>query len=540
MIFDILFYNSVIVPSFILLEGHTKVIMIDSFQKLKSKARKKCIIYGAVTGGSVSALIFGALFLIFKLTKVKFPWYGYALSALAGGLLVGGALLLALYPFTKRFAKQLDRKYGLGEKVQTMVEFSKKDSAVLQLQREQTEQALQAIPSSKKGWKWALKVCLLPVLAAATLTTSLVIPKPQRTPPAVVVPPSEEEPFEWDEWVEKDLQTLIDNVKGSTLTERLKPAYVTLLEELLEKLTAETPPTQKEMMTAVKGGMDLLLATTKADNTYNAYAAAIKENEANLPWTATLRTALKESGKAYTRVDGTDKRRFETVQACTKIKLQTAVEISLTTYVDEVKDKIKACGYQAAYVDFVNDYSEELDRIFAYEDVANLAADEGIKRELVVLQEGLNASVALFDESYSLNAVIGKANTAFDTFIRNTNGDAGVILPLAEQANTVMIKDYTFYVLSDLFGVAIPNEDEEDITSNGPETTPPDEDEYLEDGFILDPLTNQFVSYHDLISRYRETINRLLEEDALADDPQMTKELELQIKAFLTALEEKK
>ncbi len=509
--------------------------MIDSFNKLIARARKKCVGYSVLTGVSVGGLLFGSLFLAFKLAKVAFPWQGYLLSV-ALGVLTGGVLLCALYPTKKRFARALDFKHGLGEKVQTALEFSGQEGAVLELQREQTEEVLRALPTPKKDFKWALKLFLLPLLAVSMLTTSLVVPKPTEKGPATVITPSGEEPFEWDEWVEKDLQTLIDNVKSSTLTEKLKPAYVLLLEELHAKLTAETPPTQQEMLTAVKGGMDLLVSLTKGANSYNAYLAAIKKNKPILPWTTSLATALRESGKAYQKVDGTDKKRFATVQACTSLKLQDPINVSLTTYVDEVMGKISGYG-QAEYISFVNAYAAELDELFAYEGVVSLADGEGLTGGLRTLKADLQATVELFDESYTVAGVKGRAKTAFEKFVGEENG--GALLTLAEQANSVLIKDYTLYTLGYIFEVAVPSEDEEEETEKDPNPTPPDEDEYLYDGLVLDPLTNTFVSYHDLISRYRETLNGLLEADAEEDEPQMTKELELQIKAFLTALEKK-
>ncbi len=511
--------------------------MIDSFKKLKNRELKKRIAYSALMGISVGVLIFGVLFLIFKLTETPFPWYGYAISG-AVGALVSVLLLWVFYPTDKRYARTLDCKYGLGERVQTMVEFAGQEGAVLELQREQTEQALRALPTLKKDWKWAVKLFVLPLLATSVLVTSLAIPKPKQPQPATPPPPSGEEPFEWDEWVKLDLETLIANVQSSTLTDNLKPAYVLLLEELLDKLTAETPPTQKEMLTAVKGGMDLLIDLTKTENSYNAYVSAIKENKPNLAWTGSLATALTESAKAYEKVDGTDKRRFEKVQACTRVKLQAPIEVSLQGYADEVRGKIADYG-QAEYISFVNDYTAELDLLFAHGGVAALADDEGITTELLTLKTALQDTVGLFDEGYILSAVKGSAGRAFDAFIRNTNGDAGVILTLAEQANTVLIKDYTLYTLGYIFDVAVPNEDEELEEGRDPNETPPDEDEYLYDGMILDPITNTFVSYHELVSRYRETLNRLLEADAAADDPQITKELETQIKAFLKTLEQK-
>ncbi len=509
--------------------------MIDSFKELKNKARKKSIGYSALTGISVGSLSFGSLFLAFKLTEVAFPWYGYLISVLAG-VLVGGVLLLSLYPTNKRLARSLDSKYGLGEKVQTMVEFFGKEGAVLELQREQTEEALRSLPKPKKDLKWALKLFLLPLLAVSMLTTSLVVPKPTEEPPGTVVTPPGEEPFEWDEWVERDLQTLIANVQGSTLTEKLKPAYVLLLEELLAKLTAEAPPTQMEMLTAVKGGMDLLVSLTKGANSYNAYLAALKANKPTSPWTASLETALKESAKAYQKVDGTDKKRFETVQACTRLKLQDPINVSLTTYVQEVMGRIADYG-QTEYISFVSDYAAELDGLLAHEGVANLAEGEALTSGLLQLKEDLQATVGLFDESYGVAAVRGRAEKAFNTFISKEND--GALVTLAEQANSVLIKDYTLYTLGYIFDVAVPSEDEEEEENDKIPEAPPDEDEYLYDGMVLDPITNTFVSYHDLISRYRETLNALLEADAKEDEPQMTKELETQIKAFLKALEKK-
>ncbi|MBR5880291.1 MAG: hypothetical protein IKZ16_01275, partial [Clostridia bacterium] len=219
--------------------------MGQGYQKFRRRMLRAALWRSILPGASVALCTFAVLFVLYKRLVLSLsPLFGAAISAVAG-LLVGAVLFVLLYPYKKRLARKLDRELCLREGVQTMLAYRDREDDIMVLQREQTEQKLQSIPTKKLKVKnvWTCLVCL--VLAMGLTVTAFAIPAKIPAPPEPPVDP----PFELSEWDVIALKNLIEEVKASTVTEPAKGETVTALESLLEALYKTE--TQSRMKTLV-------------------------------------------------------------------------------------------------------------------------------------------------------------------------------------------------------------------------------------------------------------------------------------------------
>ncbi len=514
--------------------------MVESFITLKKEEVKRCWIFCAVTAVSVAVLLFGALFTACKVLERSLPWYIYLAVSFGSLLLVGGIALLFCYPTTKRFAKTLDTTYRLGEKVQTMVEFTGKEGAVIELQRAQTDRALSALPPRKKTFFSVLKMVAMPVLAVAMLVTAIVLPN--TAPPKVA---EGENPYESGVYQVRNLETLIANVQKSTLTDDLKTPYVATLTDLLTLIKDETT-THNQMMAGVRGSMNLIITLTRADNTYNAYVSAIcaaEQKAAILP----LAKALSDSGEAYREVTGINVRRFSTVDSAeNKQELLTKVKEILNTYASEVNAELSAIVEEDAYRSYITDYTTQLTTVLGQIPTPTEESVEPILGALLRLNEKLLATnTQLGEGGYTLEGVCGEAATAFTDFIEGS-GNAGLLMN--EQAYSYLMKDYVLRTLGDIFGVSVPTEDSSYVDENSGSGGLPGgsegneggsggggsgELEFPNDGLVLDPSDGTYKPYGELIGKYYSNVLQLLETEEISE------ELRTYLEAYFNALQSK-
>ncbi len=509
--------------------------MIESFVKLKKRAKRSCILQSLLIGLCSATLAFASLFIAFKLVGAKFPWYGYA--SIVGGvfLLAAGVSLLCTYPTTKRFSRTLDERYSLGEKVQTMVEYSGGEGVLLELQREQTEKALSALPPRRKGKGVLFKVVLLPILAFSMLVTSIVVPSNYVEPI-----PESEKIYESDAYQLKDLEALIANVRASSLTEKLKPAYVATLEDLLDRLK-KNESTVSEVHAAVHQSMTLIISITSQANTYNAYVRALKGNEMLAP----LSQALSESGKIYKSISEINLYLYSTL-ANRENDIFSGVQEKLATYTSEIETEVSTMQAEE-YTAYLTDYIAAIAELFISAELTSISETDGIKMALTDLQTAMSQSLARLNDAESgttLQAEQIALATALTVFVVDRNHTSGAAMALSEQANSYLIKDYVLRTLADIFKVNIPREEEEEENKKDEEENKPNEGGgggsgslgYPDDGLVLDPADGTYKPYGELLSIYYKRVSELLEEDESTGEGKIPEELKQYLEVYFDAL----
>ncbi len=248
--------------------------MNKGFERFKTRLR---------TGALIKSLLFGlscgAAAVAVYMAIVKSQTYAPELVlclAIGGGTLVITALIafLILFPSEKRIAKKLDRDLELGEKVQTMLAFRGQESAMLSMQREDTEHRLREASVREVRYPHAWRNLIAPVVAGCLMTVAVMMPIA-----AVETPPAVEEPdFEMTAWQETALLDLIEEVKASGMENIPKGATVAVLESLVEDLRIAGLK-DSEMKQTVIGAIVAVNRIVNAANTGDELQTALESGD---------------------------------------------------------------------------------------------------------------------------------------------------------------------------------------------------------------------------------------------------------------------
>ena len=196
-------------------------------------------------GASLALGTFAVLLCLYKQMLSPLTPLHATCIALGAGLVLAAVLFAVLFPYKKRLARKLDRELHMREGVQTMLAYADRQDAIMQLQREQTDEKLRATPAKHLRIRHFGTCLVCFVLAIGMSVTAFAVPAKQPEPaPAPVEPP-----FELGEWETVALQNLIEEVRASTMSESAKTQTVASLESLLEALY--TTKTQSRMKTLV-------------------------------------------------------------------------------------------------------------------------------------------------------------------------------------------------------------------------------------------------------------------------------------------------
>ncbi len=229
--------------------------MGERFLKLKRKAFRIRLLKSGLVGASAFLGVFGALSLLsrYGILVIGQP----ILWAVAGAALIlfGGGACLLLRTSDKALARRLDQRYGLQERVQTMLEYREESAAIYELQRRDTDAALEKVADGRVTGRriWIYALCLL--LAAALFASSFVLaPAPEE--------PKEEvsAPFAITDLQIAALEELIRSVKGSQMESPYRENVAASVVTLLDELKAAT--TEKERDAALSKAISAIYAQT--------------------------------------------------------------------------------------------------------------------------------------------------------------------------------------------------------------------------------------------------------------------------------------
>lgn len=245
--------------------------MNNNFSKIKKKYFIVSVIASAVLGACCGIIVACLLAVVFKTNAIQMHWAIYIPIALVSGCGAGALLFLILRPNDKGVAKKLDRDFSLNQKTQTMVEFRNAEGAMVELQREQADEALAEIAVKRADLSFLLKFLVIPVLAVALFFAGIFVPAKKTTVP-------EEPPFNITDSQKTALVNLINDVKASALTVSLKDPTVEILNGLLDGLENEQP--QSVMRKAVISSVKIIDGFFAFANTYGKLSSSFAEDEA--------------------------------------------------------------------------------------------------------------------------------------------------------------------------------------------------------------------------------------------------------------------
>ena len=209
--------------------------MNEGFISFKKKILKEHLTKCLILSISLGLIVFGGLFLLWKLQAISLPIWMVIIIPVACFIISFCGPYFLLKPCDKRIAKRLDHELKLNEKVQTMVDYKDSDEFIACLQREDTENKLKAI--SLKALKFNLPIALivLGVIGVASTTTAVSIPMKHEQSPV-----EPEKPFTLTELQIKRIEEIIAKVKESNINSELTSSYENELNALIEKLKVIT------------------------------------------------------------------------------------------------------------------------------------------------------------------------------------------------------------------------------------------------------------------------------------------------------------
>lgn len=233
--------------------------MSENFSNLKQKAFRLRLLKSALAGASAFLAVFGALVLfashqILPIGKATLIAVSVTVPIAAG---VGTFFLSRISDRT--LAKQLDKRHGLEERVQTMLQYQEADGAIYVLQRKDANEALEKVSDKSVALHrlWIYALCL--VLSAALFASSFLFAPAEEPPiPEVTVP------FAITPLQAAALEELIGYVNNSEMTSPYRENVGTAVSTLLVEL--QTATTTKERDAALSKAIDEILKQTDASS----------------------------------------------------------------------------------------------------------------------------------------------------------------------------------------------------------------------------------------------------------------------------------
>ena len=228
--------------------------MNSNFLKFKRRARAIQVLKASLAGAA-SGLLFGGGFLLLSRLALIEPEPIIALPVGIAALVVAFvATFIALWRSDLSLAKRIDQDFSLNERVQTMVESADDDTAMLRIQREDTERVLSKIKpkrfKAKRLWIYIVILSLGACLAAA----AFLVPNMRQALD------ESDAPFALTDMQRVGMLELIAHVEASGMEARYKDPIVNELESLLEEL--EDVEWRSEMQSCLTESMAYILDIT--------------------------------------------------------------------------------------------------------------------------------------------------------------------------------------------------------------------------------------------------------------------------------------
>lgn len=511
--------------------------MSENFRIIKRKYLIAAIVASVVLGALCGIAVSCALAVAFKATGIEFFWALYIPIALVVAAGCGGLFYLILRPNDKRIAKKLDGRYGLNQKVQTMVEFSAEDGAMLRLQREQTDNALSEAAAKRVDLSLLWKFILIPIVAVAMLLCGIFVPAQKTGNP--------DTPYDMTLVQKTALTSLIKETESSDLEDGLKTSAVAALNELLNGL--ENAQSQSVMRKAVIAAVVIIDNLVVDADSYLKIVPSLKEENSLALLANAVNTGVTFFvGSNATTVVVSSFNVVKTYEAAADGEILAALESWKQSYnnknLTENKDgdnRQPVTVKEAASV--IKDYSDKIKAQTAkarYEQGEDSLADAFIG--LTTALDKLVKEAGAGGESLGKENYNGKILGAFDAFAE------ACVQPLSTQSYNCVMNLYIRYSLAKIFGMDMDKDfgkcpaliiapSSSGDGSGGNQGSRPGEDiQYAGEDLVLDKDTGELVPYGQLYDKFRAEVDSFIE-DKKGDNP-CPEELAIYIRQYFQLL----
>lgn len=482
---------------------------MDNFKKIKSKYNKLALLASVILG-VCCGVAFACLFaVVFKTSGVIIHWAVYIPIAIAFAAGFCALFYFILRPTDEKVAKKIDADFALGQKAQTMVEFSAESGAMIELQREQAEEALSEVAKKPADLSWLLKFIFVPVLAAAMLFAGIFAPAKKQAGGPV------DPPYDITLAQETALKALIADVEGSDLVSDIKTPAVEALNGLLEGLQqAQQQSVMKKAVISAVAIIDNLIAT---HNTYLGIYAALNQNEKLAPLAKTV-----VDGVTYYRTDGSKISTIAAVKAKKKAS-DEAIDGKTSTWLTSFMQSFTDGGDdQPLPVSSANVISQQYSAALAVALSAEVYAESG--DELVLsLKSFANGLGALSTSGVSAQKYYNDVQGTASAFT------ASCAPALATQSYNCMMDEFIRNSLAKIFNLSLEEfGDNQSVVPTLPDADDPDDVhgggygggdiKYGSDDLVLDVDTGELVTYGQLLDKFNAAVEERIRSGACAED----------------------
>lgn len=471
--------------------------MSENFKKFKRRAALICLLKSLFGGLSLGLALTGALRLLYNYEIISLAPLHAALIGTACGLLLAAVLLLLLWRGDMKLARQLDDRFSLDEKVQTMLAYKEQSGAILDLQREDADAALASIKAKKFKAKrlWVYVITL--ILGAAVLFGSFVMyPEPEPYVPPV------EEPFALTEIQIAALEELIAYVEASNMESPYREGVALAVTDLLSELRLVT--TERERDDALTRAIDAILeytddssvavelmdtmwrgapteSTRRLAKLLNYYDWPIAdESDAFAEAVSDFRTSLMHADSISESPDF-DKMTTETADLLRSVA--SNITLALTSAGVPTDSELYTVLTRIATSDEVDANGV---RIYGLAKIASLASELGYTN----MQAELDSSLKLLkDEVFSV--------------LEQQSANTGTGEYAVQRICTLFDFELPRFERPDFYDVAVDDgvlDDNGDGGGGGAGIG--GETVYGSDDLVLDPLTNTYVKYGTILDKY--------------------------------------
>ena len=482
--------------------------MSGNFLKFK---RRLCLIRAiraCLVGAAVGLASAGVWLILSKLAVIELDFIYSLYIGLGLAFLSGAAVFLFSRKSDKAFAEELDEKFGLKARVQTMIAYRGEEGALISIQREDADAALSVLPLKSYKFKRAWIFIVALILSAAVLAAGFIVPNMRD-----YVPPEEIEPFELSQLQREGIRELIRYVERSGMEEEFRTPIAEELDKLLARL--EGIDTMPDMQAALAECMAIICDITYDSSTaaemldalwnrgdvYFRYLAKALDTSS---WSAPDWSDFAENMTEYSGIlMGDNNEGEEALRGVASLKW--AIE-SMTSKLDIVLD------YSG--LDSSDEIYAAIERLFEANPggfrvlLSGIGSyDDDSAREALDLSLSLNSTV-LYD-AVSLNRV----NAATGEYAM-TRLASLFLVPLPEFERPEFVKTGEA-----IDGGAGSGSDKENENGNndggiGEGAT------YGSDDLVLDPLTGRYVKYGELIDRYYAIMSERLNAGSYTEEQQ--------------------
>ena len=483
--------------------------MSENFLKFNRKYNLKRLIYSSLAALGAGALLGGAFLILFKLEIIALdPLFAIPI-ALSSLFFAWAVIGLITYRTDKQLAKALDIRFGLSERVETMLDFKDDESVMLDMQRRDADSALAAVSVKE------LKVFgLIPSIAAllvgaACLTAGILVPDMRN-----YVEPEEVIPFELSEMQREGIKELISYTSSSKMEEPYRSETVAVLESLLS--TLEQVYTQPQMKQAVSDALSSLQRIAFDSSSMTEIANALWDAED--VYTQMLARMIDTSG--WREPDWGDySEKYAALRALYRHskKENELLPPEESELIDEIKWKLENSAMKIERALGKLHISESDGLILAIKELAG----DGVSDPLVYGFETLSRAV----HSMSFEEAERRLDESFAAM------SSIIYTELERQRNNTLVSEHVMTKISNIFLVPLPAFEQPDFSKNGESgvggdnNTEKDDEEqnesagggigtgavYGSNDLVLDPLTGEYVEYGTLLDKYYSLMDSKLE-----------------------------